>query len=70
MIWFDSKDLAIPLPIPPGKGNVGGVCISGIQNSKGSGTTAVSILGGIFMKNVVAVFDIGAAEMRLANRIR
>lgn len=69
MIWFDSKDLAIPLPMPV-KGGGGGLCISGIQNSKGSGVNAVSILGGVFMKNVVAVFDIGAAEMRLANRIR
>jgi Eukaryotic aspartyl protease len=39
-------------------------CVSGIQPGK------TSILGGTFLKGVVAVFDIGAAEIRLAQRIR
>ncbi|KAF2433961.1 acid protease [Tothia fuscella] len=39
-----------------------GLCISGIQDG-GSGPF---ILGDVFMQNVVAVFDVGAAEMRFA----
>jgi hypothetical protein len=39
-------------------------CVSGIQPGK------TSILGGTFLKGVVAVFDIGAAELRFAQRVR
>lgn len=40
-----------------------GVCISGIQDG-GSGPY---ILGDVFLQNVVAVFDVGAAQMRFAS---
>ncbi|KAK5135823.1 hypothetical protein LTR08_004650 [Meristemomyces frigidus] len=41
-------------------------CISGVQsNGGGSGLT---ILGDVWMKNVVSVFDIGAEQMRFAAR--
>lgn len=39
--------------------------ITGIQSSKG----IPPVLGGTFLKNVVAVFDIGAAEMRFAPHV-
>jgi hypothetical protein len=41
--------------------NNGGTCISGII-----GSSAPYILGDTFMKNVVVVFDVGAAELRFA----
>lgn len=41
------------------------ICISTIQQA-----TGLNLLGGPFMKSVVSVFDVGAAEMRFANRIR
>jgi hypothetical protein len=48
-----------------------GLCSMAIQGSKGpTGTGGVSVLGGPFMKSVVVVHDIGAAEMRFANRVR
>lgn len=59
-LLFDAKDMI--LRAGPN------VCLSGIQPTKSA--TQPSILGGVFLKNVVAVFDIGAAEIRLANRIR
>jgi hypothetical protein len=40
------------------------VCVSGIQPGN------ASIVGGSFLKNIVAVFDVGAAQIRLAQRIR
>jgi hypothetical protein len=47
------------------------VCTLGIQGPKALGAAApFSILGGPFMKSVVSVFDVGAAEIRFANRIR
>ena len=42
-----------------------GTCISGV-NDAGSG--GLSILGDVFLKNVLAVFDVGASEMRFAAR--
>jgi hypothetical protein len=61
-VYFDGEDLKVV-----GSGNL---CISGIQEAKGAKGSATSILGGSFLKGVVAVFDVGAAEMRFANRIR
>jgi hypothetical protein len=61
-VFFDPGDLMIVAS--------GGLCLSGIQEAPGKGANARSILGGSFLKSVVAVFDVGAAEMRFANRIR
>ncbi|KAL9099810.1 MAG: hypothetical protein Q9187_009444 [Circinaria calcarea] len=41
-----------------------GTCISGIQDAGNS----FAILGDVFLKNVLAVFDVGAAQMRFAAR--
>ncbi|EME49653.1 hypothetical protein DOTSEDRAFT_49872 [Dothistroma septosporum NZE10] len=41
-----------------------GQCAMGVQPAQGG----LSILGGTWMKNVIAVFDIGAEEMRFAAR--
>jgi hypothetical protein len=46
-----------------------GRCFSTVQSS-GVVDFGLQILGTPFLKNVVAVFDIGAAEMRFLNRIR
>lgn len=40
-------------------------CISGI-NAGGDVGQGIFVLGGTFLRNVVAVFDVGAAEMRFA----
>ena len=45
----------------------GQICISPFIPS-GSLTSDVYILGDIFMVNVVSVFDVGAAQMRFAER--
>lgn len=37
-------------------------CVSGVQNSGG----AVNILGDVFLRNVFAVFDVGASQMHFA----
>jgi hypothetical protein len=39
-----------------------GICVSGVQD----GGAGPYILGDVFMANVIAVFDVGAAEMRFA----
>ena len=40
-------------------------CISGISNGE---IYAPYILGDVFMKNVLVVFDVGAGELRFASR--
>ncbi len=42
-----------------------GTCLSGVNDA---GTGGLSILGDVFLKNVLAVFDVGASEMRFAAR--
>ncbi|KAF7712948.1 Acid protease [Penicillium ucsense] len=44
------------------------LCISGITDGGSSSTQDLFILGDTFQKNVVTVFDVGAAEMRFAAR--
>lgn len=45
-----------------GKDPATGGCVTGVQ----VGPSGVSILGDVFLKNVVAVFDIGASQMKFA----
>ena len=44
------------------------ICISGINDGGADPTSDVYILGDTFQKNVISVFDVGAAEMRFAGR--
>jgi len=44
------------------------ICISGVDDGGSDPTEDVYILGDTFQKNVISVFDIGAAEMRFAAR--
>lgn len=44
--------------------NPDGTCVSGVNDAGES----LAILGDVFLKNVLAVFDIGASEMRFAAR--
>lgn len=44
------------------------VCISGVDDGGDEPGVDVFILGDTFQKNVVSVFDVGAAEMRFAAR--
>jgi Eukaryotic aspartyl protease len=44
------------------------ICISGVDDGGDDATADVYILGDVFQKNVVSVFDIGATEMRFAAR--
>lgn len=41
-----------------------GICLTGIQD----GSTGPYILGDVFLRNVVAVFDVGASEMKFASQ--
>ncbi|WPH04708.1 Hypothetical protein R9X50_00760100 [Acrodontium crateriforme] len=43
-----------------------GMCVIGLQSN---GDSVLSILGDSFLKNVVAVFDVGASEMRFATHL-
>ncbi len=56
MFFVNGADLIVPAS--------GGMCTSGVQ-PKGSGMT---ILGDVWMKNVICVFDIGAEMMRFSAR--
>lgn len=42
-----------------------GLCITGIQAT----FAGPAILGDVFLRNVVAVFDVGASEMRFARHV-
>lgn len=44
------------------------ICISGVDDGGSSLAQDVFILGDTFQKNVVSIFDVGAAEMRFAPR--
>jgi hypothetical protein len=60
----DAKDLVIPNE----KGTPGAPCTSAVQAGPPWGG---GLLGAVFLKNVVAVFDVGPkAEMRFAARVR
>jgi hypothetical protein len=66
-IYFDAKDLIVPAY----KGAKGDFCVPTVQASAAEGKRgSPAMLSQPFLKNVVAVFDIGAAEMRFSNRIR
>lgn len=56
IFWVNSQDMIIAL----GEGT----CVMGVQPNLGG----LNILGDVFMKNVISVFDIGAEEMRFAAR--
>ncbi|KAF1349900.1 aspartic peptidase domain-containing protein, partial [Delphinella strobiligena] len=43
-----------------------GVCVMGVQENGGDG--AFTILGDVFLRSVLAVFDVGAGEVRFAAR--
>jgi hypothetical protein len=61
----DPKDLVLPSE----KGGPGALCTSGVQ--EGLQWQQGGLLGATFLKNVVAVFDVGPnAEMRFAARLR
>ena len=53
---IDAQDLILPAG--------DGTCIAGVSDSAGG----LNILGDVFLKNVLAVFDVGASEMRFAAR--
>ncbi|KAL8974043.1 MAG: hypothetical protein Q9197_001716 [Variospora fuerteventurae] len=55
--YVNPKDLIIKIE--------SGACISGIT---GAGLNRPSVLGDVFLRNVLAVFDVGASEMRFAAR--
>ncbi len=55
--YVNPKDMIIPLTKTS--------CISGVTATGAGGN---SILGHVFMKNVLSVFDVGASEMRFAAR--
>ncbi|KAF7165780.1 hypothetical protein CNMCM5623_009859 [Aspergillus felis] len=60
--YINSTDMILPAGTDD-SGN--GTCISGI-NAGGNVGQGIFVLGGTFLRNVVAVFDVGAAEMRFA----
>ncbi|GFF40251.1 probable aspartic-type endopeptidase AFUA_3G01220 [Aspergillus udagawae] len=60
--YINSTDMIMPAGTDD-SGNK--ICISGI-NAGGDIGQGIFVLGGTFLRNVVAVFDVGAAEMRFA----
>ncbi|TID18686.1 aspartic-type endopeptidase protein [Venturia nashicola] len=48
----------------------GNMCISTIQKSPGDDSKGQWILGAPFLRSVIAIFDVGAAEMRFVKRVR
>ncbi|GAB7349292.1 hypothetical protein MBLNU459_g8436t2 [Dothideomycetes sp. NU459] len=54
----------VDLVVDGGGRGVGGVCVAGVQSNAGG----LTILGDVFLRNVLAVFDVGAGEMRFAAR--
>jgi hypothetical protein len=44
------------------------VCVSGVGDGGGDPTEDIYVLGDTFQKNVISVFDVGAAQMRFAAR--
>jgi hypothetical protein len=62
-LWVDSEDLVIAHE----KSVPGTLCSSAVQQSSWPGG---AMLGSSFLKSVVAVFDVGAAEIRFSSRIR
>lgn len=57
--YINGEDMILDLDLG------GGMCASGVQNGGG----AVNILGDVFLRNVIAVFDVGSAEMRFAPHV-
>jgi Eukaryotic aspartyl protease len=65
-IHIDGKDLILNQGF-----QTGGICMLSVQGSASAGLgKGMSILGGPFMKSVISVFDVGAAEIRFASRVR
>jgi hypothetical protein len=59
LFGMNAKELVVPVD------DLG--CISAVQNGTAAGST-VSILGSLFLRNVLAVFDIGKTEITLSSR--
>jgi hypothetical protein len=80
VVHFDERDLVVPLALSSTSKDRDrdwawkewNLCLSGIQPTSSSekDSGGLSILGGVFLKNVLAVFDVGAGELRFSNRIR
>jgi hypothetical protein len=45
-----------------------GTCISGIDDGGSSSTEDIYILGDVFQKNVVTLYDVGAGVLQFAGR--
>jgi hypothetical protein len=63
MVWVEGEDLMTPHE----PGMPGNLCASAVQQASVPGS---GMLGSSFLKAVVAVFDVGGAELRFAQRIR
>lgn len=63
MLYIESEDLMTPHEV----GMPGEKCQSAVQQNDFPGG---GMLGSTFLKNVVAVFDVGGAELRFAQRVR
>jgi aspergillopepsin I len=69
-VEINGQDLFVnqgPLGTRPEKGKL---CTIGIGGGQGFVGEGLSMMGGTFMKSLVAVFDVGAAEMRFHQRVR
>ncbi|KAI9703050.1 MAG: hypothetical protein M1820_006041 [Bogoriella megaspora] len=60
VLYINPVDLVLQDQVDPDTG----FCLTGIQPGGDEGS--IFILGGVFLQSVVAVFDVGAAEMRFA----
>ena len=67
-IQFGGKGFGVnPSDMKLEAGDPSGICVSAVQEETGTGLPL--ILGNAFLKNVIAVFDVGRAEMTFASRM-
>lgn len=63
IFFMAAEDVVVPSP------SINGFCVVGIQPAPPTTKGDPSILGATWLHNVLAVFDIGASEMRFAPRL-
>ncbi|KIW08455.1 uncharacterized protein PV09_01358 [Verruconis gallopava] len=68
-VEIDAKDMVLTHDKDQGGGRI---CALGVapDESLASGGNGLSMIGGSFMKSILVVFDVGAAELRFAKRVR
>lgn len=74
VFYHNPRDLILALedgsqqgPFPAADGGGSGICLSGVQTT--TGTPLPLVLGNVFFRNVLAVFDYASAEVTFMSRV-